>query len=94
MLDYVWALLAVQPGSRTAPRSRPPTASDQEIYDSIDAISGFSVYTDQGLATYTPYYYQAGTQLGSPDIKLPHLGKPEPLRLPAAAHTSSRVTSR
>ena len=33
----------------------------------IDTISGFSAYTDQGLEPYTPYYYQAGTQLGSPD---------------------------
>jgi hypothetical protein len=44
------------------------------MYDIIDTISGFSFYTDQGLAPYTPYYYQAGTQLGSPTIKLPHLG--------------------
>ncbi|MFF2651535.1 S28 family serine protease [Streptomyces sp. NPDC058045] len=49
------------------------TASDQEIYDWVDEISGFSAYSDQGLATYTPYYYQAGTQLGSPTIQLPHI---------------------
>ncbi|MER7998704.1 S28 family serine protease [Streptomyces sp. NPDC095613] len=74
VLDYVWgfwqySLLADCDGIPAA-----GTASDQEIYDSVDTISGFSAYTDQGLATYQPYYYQAGTQLGAPTIKLPHLG--------------------
>ncbi|MET9696160.1 aminopeptidase [Streptomyces sp. NPDC006529] len=73
VLDYTWAfwqysLLADCAGIPTA-----ATASDQEIWDTVDAISGFSAYADQGLETYTPYYYQAGTQLGSPDIKQPHL---------------------
>ncbi|MEU5285196.1 S28 family serine protease [Streptomyces sp. NPDC020755] len=49
-------------------------ATDEDIWNSVDAISGFSAYVDQGLQTYTPYYYQAGTQLGSPDIKQPWLG--------------------
>lgn len=75
VMDYTWAfwqysLLADCDSIPTA-----ATATDQEIYDTVDAISGFSAYTDQGLATYTPYYYQAGTQLGSPDIKQPHLAK-------------------
>ncbi|WP_431044358.1 S28 family serine protease [Streptomyces sp. P1-3] len=50
-----------------------PTASTDDLYRFIDEISGFSAYTDQGLETYTPYYYQAGTQLGSPTFKTPHL---------------------
>ncbi|MET9884953.1 S28 family serine protease [Streptomyces sp. NPDC006430] len=74
VLDYVWAfwqysLLADCTSIPTA-----ASASDQEIWDSVDAISGFSAYADQGVEAYTPYYYQAGTQLGSPDIKQPHLG--------------------
>ncbi|MFH9133070.1 S28 family serine protease [Streptomyces sp. NPDC017524] len=48
-------------------------ATDEDIWNSVDAISGFSAYVDQGLERYTPYYYQAGTQLGSPDIKQPWL---------------------
>ncbi|WP_446042044.1 S28 family serine protease [Streptomyces sp. SID1121] len=74
VLDFVWAFwqYSLLADCESIP---PATATDQEIYDTIDAISGFSAYTDQGLATYTPYYYQAGTQLGSPDIKQPHLGK-------------------
>ncbi|WP_069864029.1 S28 family serine protease [Streptomyces malaysiensis] len=49
------------------------TASTDELYGFIDEISGFSAYTDQGLETYTPYYYQAGTELGSPTFETPHL---------------------
>ncbi|MET7439251.1 aminopeptidase, partial [Streptomyces sp. NPDC005568] len=50
-------------------------ATDDEIWTSVDTISGFSAYTDQGLTTYTPYYYQAGTQLGAPTIKFPYIEK-------------------
>ncbi|MEV7088549.1 S28 family serine protease [Streptomyces sp. NPDC093085] len=74
VLDYVWAFwqYSLESDCQYIP---PATASDQEIYDTIDTISGFSFYTDQGLDPYTPYYYQAGTELGSPSLKLPHLGK-------------------
>lgn len=74
VLDYVWAFWQYSLLADCASIPTAATASDQEIWDSIDAISGFSAYADQGLSTYTPYYYQAGTQLGSPDIKQPHLG--------------------
>ncbi|OMI34078.1 S28 family serine protease [Streptomyces sparsogenes] len=50
-----------------------PTASTDELYTFIDDISGFSAYTDQGLEPYTPYYYQAGTELGAPEFDTPHL---------------------
>ncbi|MEU0100501.1 S28 family serine protease [Streptomyces sp. NPDC006267] len=50
-------------------------ATDDAIWDSVDFISGFGAYVDQSLERYTPYYYQAGTQLGSPDIKQPWLRK-------------------
>ncbi|NUK02558.1 aminopeptidase [Streptomyces lunaelactis] len=74
VLDYVWAFWQYSLVADCEAIPVAATATDQEIYDSIDAISGFSFYTDQGLGTYTPYYYQAGTELGSPDIKQPHLG--------------------
>ncbi|MFD3697073.1 S28 family serine protease [Streptomyces sp. NPDC058646] len=73
VLDYVWAFWQYSLLADCASVPAAATASDQEIWDTIDAISGFSAYSDQGLETYTPYYYQAGTQLGSPDIKQPHL---------------------
>ncbi|MBT2447581.1 aminopeptidase [Streptomyces sp. ISL-43] len=75
VLDYVWAFWQYSLLADCASIPAAATASDQEIWDTVDAISGFSAYADQGLETYTPYYYQAGTQLGSPDIKQPHLGK-------------------
>ncbi|MFD6886125.1 S28 family serine protease [Streptomyces sp. NPDC059957] len=74
VLDYVWAFWQYSLLADCASIPAAATATDQEIWDTIDAISGFSAYADQGLETYTPYYYQAGTQLGSPDIKQPHLG--------------------
>ncbi|MFJ7271544.1 S28 family serine protease [Streptomyces sp. NPDC099050] len=74
VLDYVWAFWQYSLLADCATIPAAATATDQEIWDTIDGISGFSAYADQGLETYTPYYYQAGTQLGSPDIKQPHLG--------------------
>ncbi|WP_411105593.1 aminopeptidase [Streptomyces sp. cmx-4-9] len=73
VLDYAWAFWQYSLVADCAAVPTAATASDQEIWDTVDAISGFSAYADQGLSTYTPYYYQAGTQLGSPDIKQPHL---------------------
>ncbi|MFJ4961311.1 Prolyl tri/tetrapeptidyl aminopeptidase precursor [Streptomyces sp. ADI96-02] len=76
VMDYVWAFWQYSlVADCAALPADAKNASDQEIWDSVDGISGFSAYADQGLETYTPYYYQAGTQLGSPDIKQPWLGK-------------------
>ncbi|MEC4018102.1 S28 family serine protease [Streptomyces sp. H27-D2] len=70
--DLVWAFwqYSTEADCADVPAT---TASTDVIYDYVDAISGFSAYTDQGLEPYTPYYYQAGTQLGSPTVKTPHL---------------------
>ncbi|MFJ7153148.1 S28 family serine protease [Streptomyces sp. NPDC100445] len=76
VLDYVWGFwqYSLLKDCATVPADA-ATASDDAIWDSVDTISGFSAYTDQGLETYTPYYYQAGTQLGAPTIHFPYLGK-------------------
>ncbi|MFE2294811.1 S28 family serine protease [Streptomyces sp. NPDC059452] len=75
VMDYVWAFWQY---SHLSDCGQIPAdarnATDEEIWNSVDGVSGFSFYTDQGLEPYTPYYYQAGTQLGSPDIKQPWLG--------------------
>ncbi|MEZ7003496.1 S28 family serine protease [Streptomyces sp. AD55] len=74
VLDYVWGFW--QYGTLAECATIPAdarTATDDEIWTSVDTISGFSFYTDQGLEPYTPYYYQAGTQLGAPTIKFPHI---------------------
>ena len=72
VLDLVWAFWQYSPESDCADVPE-PTATTDEIYDYVDSISGFSFYTDQGLAPYTPYFYQAGTELGSPEFATPHL---------------------
>ncbi|MFF0447017.1 S28 family serine protease [Streptomyces sp. NPDC004609] len=51
----------------------PTTASDQDLYDAISWITQFSSLSDRGLKDTSPYYYQAGTELGSPALDLPHL---------------------
>ncbi|CAL9451183.1 S28 family serine protease [Streptomyces sp. enrichment culture] len=76
VLDYVWGFwqYSLLADCDTIPADA-ENATDDEIWNSIDTIAGFSFYTDQGLAPYTPYYYQAGTQLGAPTIQFPHIEK-------------------
>jgi hypothetical protein len=47
------------------------TITDQELFDLIDGYIPWNSYTDQGIEPYIPYFYQAGTQLGWPNIKFP-----------------------
>ncbi|WP_317443483.1 S28 family serine protease [Streptomyces collinus] len=74
VLDYVWGFwqysLLKDCDSIPADAAH---ATDDAIWNSVDTISGFSAYTDQGLETYTPYYYQAGAQLGAPTIHFPYI---------------------
>ncbi|ONI78439.1 peptidase S37 [Kribbella sp. ALI-6-A] len=44
------------------------TATDQQLFDFIDQISGWSFYSDEGTAGFLPYYYQATQQLNWPDV--------------------------
>ncbi|GAA3233514.1 hypothetical protein GCM10020256_49700 [Streptomyces thermocoprophilus] len=76
VLDYVWGFwqYSLLSDCDTVPANA-AKATDDEIWNTVDEISGFSAYTDQGLETYTPYYYQAGTQLGAPTIHFPHIEK-------------------
>ncbi|MET0494422.1 MAG: S28 family serine protease, partial [Actinoplanes sp.] len=72
VLDTVWAFWQYSSAAdcATVPTT---TATDAELYDWIDGVAGWSFYTDQGLATYWPYYYQAATQLGWPSLRFDHL---------------------
>jgi hypothetical protein len=74
VLDYVWGFwqYSLVSDCATVPADA-KNASDDDIWNSVDTISGFSFYTDQGLSPYTPYYYQAGTQLGAPTIHFPYI---------------------
>ncbi|MFD9029761.1 aminopeptidase [Streptomyces sp. NPDC059567] len=73
VLDFVWGFWQYYGEDVCGSVPDAKAASDDEVYETIDAYSGWSFYTDQGLDPYTPYYYQAATELGSPSIKLPHL---------------------
>jgi len=76
VLDYVWGFwqYSLLADCESIPADA-KNATDDDIWTSIDTISQFSFYTDQGLEPYTPYYYQAGTQLGAPTIEFPHIEK-------------------
>ncbi|MEV6282473.1 S28 family serine protease [Kribbella sp. NPDC051770] len=43
-------------------------ATDQQLFDFIDQISGWSFYSDEGTAGFLPYYFQATQQLNWPDV--------------------------
>lgn len=74
VLDVVWGFWQYQPESACAKVPDAATVTDQALFDWIEEVGGWSSYTDQGLEPYTPYYYQAGTELGSPTIQQPWLG--------------------
>jgi hypothetical protein len=72
VLDFVWGFWQYSDESECADVPA-ANSSDDVLYDYIDAKSPFGSYTDEGLEGYTPYYYQAGTQLGAPQYTYPHL---------------------
>ncbi|MFF9522791.1 S28 family serine protease [Streptomyces achromogenes] len=74
VLDYAWGFwqYSLLEDCDTIPAA---TADDDALWTSLDTISGFDAYTDQGLDPYTPYYYQAGTQLGAPTIHFPGIDR-------------------
>ncbi|MFF4710194.1 aminopeptidase [Streptomyces eurythermus] len=74
VLDYAWGFwqYSLLEDCDTVPAA---TADDDALWTSLDTISGFDAYTDQGLEPYTPYYYQAGTQLGAPTIHFPGIDR-------------------
>ncbi len=43
-------------------------ATDQQLFDFIDRIAGWSFYSDEGTAGFLPYYFQATQQLNWPDV--------------------------
>ncbi|MCZ7414398.1 S28 family serine protease [Streptomyces sp. WMMC897] len=89
VLDFVWAYFQYQDEDDClkAPKADAPT---DELYDYIDQISGFAFYTDQGMLPYTPYYYQAATELGYPTVRTPNHLKGL-LRYPDVYHPSEAV---
>ncbi|MGW0733654.1 S28 family serine protease [Streptomyces sp. NPDC002851] len=73
VLDTAWGFWQYSHQSDCPKVPDAPNATDQELFAYIEEISGWSAYADQSLSNYTPYYYQAGTELGAPTIQQPHL---------------------
>ncbi|WP_431782290.1 S28 family serine protease [Streptomyces chumphonensis] len=89
VLDFVWAYFQYQDEADCLDAPAADATTD-ELYDYIDQISGFAFYTDQGMLPYTPYYYQAATELGYPTLRTPsHLRGL--LRYPDVYHPSNAV---
>jgi hypothetical protein len=72
VLDTRWAFwqFFLQSDCPSVPAT---TASTQEIWDFIDNVAGFAFYADQGILPFAPYFYQAATQLGWPQLKFKHV---------------------
>ncbi|EDY52047.1 secreted tripeptidyl aminopeptidase [Streptomyces clavuligerus] len=51
--------------------AEPAKAADGELFAAFRQFGGFYGGSDDSLATYRPYYYQAGTELGSPSTRTP-----------------------
>jgi hypothetical protein len=64
-------------------------ASVDQIWDFMEKTVGWDFYTDTGVAPYSPYYYQAGTQLGWPEADESHVR--DLLRYPGSSVPRSMV---
>ncbi|MGW8885653.1 S28 family serine protease [Streptomyces sp. NPDC055749] len=71
--DFEWAFWQYSLLTDCARIPAAARATDRKLFDTIDKVVPFAGYDDRDLAGYTPYFYQAGTELGSPDVVQPHL---------------------
>jgi hypothetical protein len=64
-----------QYGSQALCATVPPAtdAYPQDLYFFLDAVQVFQLWSDDFMLRLTPYYYQAGTQLGYPTVADAHL---------------------
>ena len=72
----------------TVPRAGAPAA---EVYAWYEKVESLNTYSDQDLAPYIPYYYQAAVQLGSPEAYDGYLR--DLLRYPGADQPKTFVPS-
>ncbi|WP_033289369.1 S28 family serine protease [Amycolatopsis jejuensis] len=66
-----------------------PGAPAAEVFEWFEQVESFNEYADQRVGRYTPYYYQAAVQLGSPEAYDGHLR--DLLRYPGADRPESFV---
>ncbi len=74
VLDTYWSFWQYSTGA-ACPTVPQPTISTDALYAFIDTVIGWDSYTDQGNEYYLPYYFQAATQLGYPELAFRHLRK-------------------
>jgi hypothetical protein len=72
----------------TVPKAGAPAA---EVYAWYEKVESLNTYSDQDLAPYVPYYYQAAVQLGSPEAYDSYLR--DLLRYPGADQPKTFVPS-
>ncbi len=89
VLDTAWAFWQSK-GVSSCPSVPAATAGTSAIYSFLDDVASFGFYTDQGLARYVPYFFQAGTQLGYPGPSFDRLAGL--LRYPGLYRPVSSVT--
>lgn len=69
----------------------PPGAPAADVYAWYEQVESLNTYSDQDLAPYIPYYYQAAVQLGSPEAYDGYLR--DLLRYPGADQPKTFVPS-
>jgi hypothetical protein len=72
VLDTRWAFWQFL-GESSCSAVPATTASTQEIFDFVNNVADWSFYADQGILFYSPYFYQAATQLGWPQLKFKYV---------------------
>jgi hypothetical protein len=72
VIDFRWGFWQYNLASECA-NIPPRTASTQTIFDYIDANDPFLSDSDESVAEFVPYFYQAATQLGEPDPSTAYL---------------------
>lgn len=87
--DLVFGFWQYQDATSACAQIPAPDASSDALWKWMDTVGGFDSYTDQGLEPYTPYYYQAGTQLGEPGYAYPNVE--DLLRYPGINNSRSFV---
>jgi hypothetical protein len=73
VLDLPWGFWQYGTQAEDCPKVPPAGASTDQLWTFLDDVAGFDSYTDQDIDYYIPYYYQAGTQLGSGQLDTPWL---------------------
>ncbi len=70
----------------SCPQVPTPASSDQQVFDFVDEVAQWEFYSDQGSEPFIPYFHQASSQLGWPNVaQTPWLSKLQRYREAGAA---------